>query len=139
MPSPPQVLPNILREQSRLEDHYQAEVQRAYRILDAFGYISPSLGLAIVATEILGTGLSHELKLKEAVKDHAMNYAVASASEANEQYRESSTPIFHFALSDVGFAFRSYVLGHSVLWILGGLLLFTASYVKLLGYDARPV
>jgi ABC-type transport system involved in multi-copper enzyme maturation permease subunit len=105
-------------ESKQFTDDYRNRIKRLVKVSQNITRISPAAAFTFLATDIMGTGLSEERRLKRAILQYdggALSYQRSSIKEA---------------LGTGG-------LGDGLILILFNVLFFSGAYVIFMRYDAR--
>ena len=105
-------------EIKQFTDDYRNRMKRLVKVSQNITRISPAAAFTFLATDIMGTGLSEERRLKSAILQH---------DGGNMDYQRSS---IQEALASGG-------LSNGLILILFNILFFSGAYVIFLRYDAR--
>jgi ABC-type transport system involved in multi-copper enzyme maturation permease subunit len=121
----------INAEQDRMEEDYRRKFDRLVRLAKAVNRISPAAGFVYAATELAGTGIGEESRLKSEI----VRYKNAAQAEIRQSPKKSSA--FSYRYRSVG-----QVLAEGGLFDLAGLavlaiVLFALGFVAFIRYDAR--
>jgi ABC-type transport system involved in multi-copper enzyme maturation permease subunit len=111
-------------EKEKFTENYRNRLNRLVRVSKNVTRISPAAAFTLLATDIMGTGISEERKLKRA----AIQYAHMS---------ERNSPVFSYQRSSIKEAFGPEGLSNCLILILFNILFFTGAYVTFLRYDVR--
>ena len=121
----------INEEQDRLEDDYRLKFDRLVALAKAINRLSPSAGFVYATTELAGTGIGEESRLKGEIiryKDSVLAEMMRGAKQApafSYRYRTVSGVLAEGALLDLA--------GLAVLAIV----LFALGFVAFVRYDVR--
>ena len=122
-------------ESSKLDEDYRNRLYRLVKASQNITHLSPAPAFTFLATDIMGTGVAEERKLKMAVqsyKDFGLQRWAAS-----ENPEEESEPPFHYQRSSIPEILDQGGLSNALILLLFNLLFLTGAYVAFLRYDAR--
>jgi ABC-type transport system involved in multi-copper enzyme maturation permease subunit len=122
-------------ESSKLDEEYRNSLYRLVRASQNITRLSPAPTFTMLATDIMGTGVAEERKLKTAVLSYID--LVFQRYAASENSEELSDPPFHYQRSSISEILDQGGLSHALILLLFNLLFFTGAYVVFLMYDAR--
>ncbi|OHB79894.1 MAG: hypothetical protein A2Z25_08640 [Planctomycetes bacterium RBG_16_55_9] len=122
-------------ESSKLDEDYRNHLHRLVKAFQNITRLSPASAFTLLATDIMGTGVAEERKLKMAVqsyKDFCLQRLAAS-----ENPEEESEPPFHYQRSSIPEILDQGGLSNALILLLFNLLFLAGAYVAFLRYDAR--
>ena len=114
----------IKSEKEKLIEDYRNRLNSLVRVSKNVTRISPAAAFTFLATDIMGTGISEDRKLKRA----AIQYAYLS---------ERNSPVFSYQRSSIKEVLGGGGLSNCLILILFNILFFTGAYVTFLRYDVR--
>ena len=114
----------------KLTEDYRNHFNRLVKVSQNITRISPAAAFTFLATDIMGTGMSEERKLKRAVLDY-MDIAGDWDDEKGDR------PAFSYKRSSCREAVGPGGLGNCLILVLFNILFFTGAHVALLRYDVR--
>jgi ABC-type transport system involved in multi-copper enzyme maturation permease subunit len=124
-----------MKEGDQLDADYRNRITRLVNVCQNITGLSPAATFTLLATDIMGTGVAEERRLKEAAKDYKdlliQMYTDGTLTE------ESKAPQFHHQRSSVKEILAAGGLRNCLLLIVFNLLFFIAAYVSFLQYDVR--
>ena len=129
------VLSNINSENDRLIADYRNRFDRLVNLSKTITRFSPSAAFTYLATDIAGTGILEEYKLKQAVlryKDMVWDKPVDSGGNLLGDF-----PAFSFQRSSVKEVLNAEGFINLTILIMFNILIFAAAYVAFLRYDVR--
>jgi len=122
-------------ESRKLDEDYRNRVYRLVKASQNITRLSPAPAFTLLATDIMGTGVAEERKLKTAVLSY--NDLCSQRYATSENAEEESDPPFHYQRSSVQEILGQGGLSNCLILILFNVLFFTGAYVAFLRYDAR--
>jgi ABC-type transport system involved in multi-copper enzyme maturation permease subunit len=142
----PKTEPDFAQRQKALTLRYTAEARKldedyrncVYRLVKAsqnLTRLSPAPAFTLLATDIMGTGVAEERKLKTAVESY--NDLCLQRQVTSENPEEQNDPPFHYQRSSIQEVLGQGCLSNCLILILFNALFFTGAYVVFLRYDAR--
>ena len=129
------VLNNINSENDRLIADYRNRFNRLVNLSKTITRFSPSAAFTYLATDIAGTGILEEYKLKQAVlryKDLVYDKPTDSGGNLLGDF-----PAFSFQRSSVKEVINAEGFINMTILIMFNILIFAAAYVAFLRYDVR--
>jgi len=117
-------------ENEMLGEDYRNRFNRLATVSQNITRISPAAAFTFQATDLMGTGMLEERKLKRAVLQY-MRIA------GNWDYEKGDRPAFSYQRSSFREVLDQGVLSNCLILILFNVLFFTGAYVAFLRYDAR--
>jgi ABC-type transport system involved in multi-copper enzyme maturation permease subunit len=127
----------INQEDDRLEENYRAKFERLVRLSKNINRLSPAASFVYAVTDIAGTGIGEESRLKNEVVRYKnsivqrMIASIISGSKA-DQY-----PAFAYAPETLPEIFSQGTLFDGVWLVFFNILFFTLSYFVFVRYDVR--
>ena len=119
----------LKEENDQLTEDYRNRFNRLIKISQNITRISPAAAFTFLATDITGTGMQEERKLKRSVlqyRDILWNW--------NER---GDRPAFSYQRCSVQEALGQGGLSNCLILVLFNVLFFSGAYVAFLRYDAR--
>jgi ABC-type transport system involved in multi-copper enzyme maturation permease subunit len=117
-------------ELNKINEDYRNRFDRLVKLSQYITRISPAAVFTFLATDIMGTGLLEERRLKRAILQHA-------AILKNWDREKGDRPGFIFQRSSVKEVLGPQSLGNCFVLIVFNILFFTGAYVGFLRYDVR--
>jgi ABC-type transport system involved in multi-copper enzyme maturation permease subunit len=117
-------------ELNKITEDYRNRFDRLVKLSRYITRISPAAVFTFLATDIMGTGLLEEGRLKRAILQHA-------AILKNWDREKGDRPAFSFKRSSVKEVLGPKSLGNCFILIVFNILFFTGAYVGFLRYDVR--
>ncbi len=108
-------------QSSQLDEDYRNSLCRLVQTSQNITRLSPAPAFTLLATDLMGTGVAEERKLKAAVLSYP---------------KQSDSP-FHYQRSSIPEILDQGGLSNALILLLFNLLFFTGAYVAFLRYDAR--
>lgn len=124
-----------MAEGDKLDEYYRNRINNLVTVSRRITGISPSPTFTLLSTNILGTGVAEEQRLKKAAQDYK-NLLVQLYTKGNWN-EESKPPDFHYQRSSVKEVLGQGGLSNFLILILFNILFFTGAYVAFLIYDVR--
>lgn len=127
-----------ITEGDKLDEDYRNRFNSLVRVSQNITRISPAAAFTFLATDIMGTGVAEERRLKRAAQNYKDNMVELYYMDENmDEENEPEFPDFHYQRSSV-----KEILGHGglsnfLILILFNVLFFTGAYVAFLRYDVR--
>jgi ABC-type transport system involved in multi-copper enzyme maturation permease subunit len=131
-------LGNILARQFiRIQTTQQLELKRQ-QIWNKFRFEMKRIPFTFLATDIMGTGVAEERRLKRAAQNYKDNIVELYFMDGIwDEENESEPPDFHYQRSSVKEVLGRGGLSNFLVLILLNVLFFTGAYVAFLRYDVR--
>jgi len=124
-----------IKEGDQLDEDYRNRINRLVKISQSITGLSPAPAFTLLATDIMGTGVAEERRLKKTAQGYkdllVQMYTDGTLTE------ESEPPKFHYRRSSVKEILGQGGLSNFLILILFNLLFFTGAYVAFLRYDVR--
>jgi hypothetical protein len=117
-------------ENKMLGEDYRNRFNRLVKVSQNITRFSPAAAFTFLATDITGTGMLEERKLKRAV----LEYVDITGDWDDEK---GNRPAFSYQRSSVKEILGRDGLGNCLILILFNILFFTGAYVVFLRYDVR--
>lgn len=124
-------LQTLNEEIGRLEEDFRNRVDRQVRLAKALNRISPAAGFVYTATEIAGTGIGEDSRLKREVVRYRTRVLEAGALENN------TAPAFSYAYRPIGEVMAEGGLFDAAWLLVFNVIFFAAGFIVFLRYDAR--
>jgi ABC-type transport system involved in multi-copper enzyme maturation permease subunit len=124
-----------MAEGDKLDEDYRNSINSLVKVSQSITGISPAPAFTLLATDIMGTGVAEERRLKKA----AQNYKDIVVEWYTDENRDkgSEPPDFHYRRSSVKEILGQGGLSNFLILILFNILFFTGAYVAFLRYDVR--
>jgi len=120
----------IREENDKFTEYYRNCFNRLVKVSQNITRISPAAAFTFLATDITGTGMSEERKLKRAVLQY-----INILRDWDEE--KGSSPVFSYQRSSIREVLSPGVLSNCLILILSNMLFLTGAYVAFLRYDVR--
>ena len=114
-------------ENDKLTEDYRNRFNRLVKVSQNITRISPAAAFTFLATDIMGTGMSEERKLKRAV----LEYIKDGDDDKGDK------PVFSYQRSSIKEVLGQGGLSNCLILILFNILFFTGAHVAFLRYDVR--
>jgi len=122
----------MMTEIDKLNEDYRNRFDRLVKVSQNITRFSPAAAFTFLATDIMGTGMAEERRLKRAV------FQYRDILYTNENIDEKSKPPnFNYKRSSVKEILGQGGLSNFLILILFNILFFTGAYVAFLRYDVR--
>ena len=125
-----------IKEGDQLDEDYRNSINRLVKVSQGITGLSPAPAFTLLATDIMGTGVAEERRLKKAAQDYK-DFLVQSYYIDGTLDEDSEQPKFHYQRSSVKDILSQGSLSNCLILILLNVLFFTGAYVAFLRYDAR--
>ena len=125
-----------IKECDQLDEDYRNRINRLVKISQSITGLSPAPAFTLLATDIMGTGVAEELRLKKAAQDHK-DYMIKLYYIDESVDEESEPPDFHYQRSSLKEILGQGGLSNCLILVLLNVLFFTGAYVAFLRYDVR--
>ncbi len=125
----------VAGESSKLDEEYRNRLYRLVKASQTITRLSPAPAFTLLATDIMGTGVAEERKLKTAVLSY--NDLCLQVSPPSEDPEEQNDPPFYYQRSSIAEILGQGGLSNALILLLFNLLFLTGAYVAFLRYDAR--
>ena len=119
----------IRSEQNQVTEDYRNRFDRLVTLSQNITRVSPTAAFTFLATDLMGTGMAEERKLRRAFLQYTD--ILRNWNEKGER------PAFSYQRSSVQEALCPGGLGNCLILVLFNILFFTGAYVAFLRYDAR--
>ncbi|MFB0524166.1 MAG: ABC transporter permease [Phycisphaerae bacterium] len=117
----------IRAENDKLTEDYRNRFNRLVKVSQNITRISPAAAFTFLATDIMGTGMAEERRLKRAVLQY-----IKDGDDDN-----GDKPVFSYRRSSIREVLGMGGLSSCLILILFNILFFTGAYVTFLRYDVR--
>jgi len=124
-----------IAEGDKLDEDYRNRINSLVKVSQSITGFSPAPAFTLLATDIMGTGVAEERRLKKAAQGYK-DLLVQLYTDENWD-EESEPPDFHYQRSSVKEILGQGGLSNCLILILFNLLFFTGAYVAFLRYDVR--
>jgi len=114
-------------ENDKLTEDYRNRFNRLVKVSQNITRISPAAAFTFLATDIMGTGMLEERKLRRAVLEYL--------KDGDDD--EGDNPVFSYRRSSIREVLGPEGLSSCLILILFNILFFTGAYVAFLRYDVR--
>lgn len=118
-------------ELNRLEEDYRNKADRRVRLAKTLNRISPAAGFVYTATDIAGTGIGEEARLKREVIRYKSRFL------ESERREEKQPPAFAYSYRSVGAILAEGGLFDIAWLVVFNVIFFAAGAVAVLRYDVR--
>jgi ABC-type transport system involved in multi-copper enzyme maturation permease subunit len=125
-----------ITEGDQLDEDYRNRINRLVKVSQSITGLSPAPAFTLLATDIMGTGVAEERRLKKAAQDYK-DFVVQLYYIEESLDEESELPDFHYQRSSVKEILGQGGLSNCLILILLNVLFFTGAYVAFLRYDVR--
>jgi ABC-type transport system involved in multi-copper enzyme maturation permease subunit len=130
-----EMVDNIFLENDKLIADYRNRFQQRVNLSRNLTRISPAASFTFLASDLLGTGLREEVRVKHAVLEYRNR--VWKQATADRDTGEEGYPVFTFRRSTLGEALGPETWSNMAILIVFNALFFSAAYVGFLRYDVR--
>jgi ABC-type transport system involved in multi-copper enzyme maturation permease subunit len=132
------VMFRTIAEGDKIGEDYRNRFNRLVRLSQNITRISPAAAFTFLATDIMGTGVAEERRLKRAAQNYKDNIVELYFMDGIwDEENESEPPDFHYQRSSVKEVLGRGGLSNFLVLILLNVLFFTGAYVAFLRYDVR--
>ncbi len=114
-------------ENDKLTEDYRNRFNRLVKVSQNITRFSPAAAFTFLATDIMGTGMLEERKLRKAVLEYL--------KDGDDD--EGDSPVFSYRRSSIREVLGPEGLSSCLILILFNILFFTGAYVVFLRYDVR--
>ncbi len=121
----------LIGEIDRLEEDYRSRIDRLVRLAKTLNRISPAAGFVYTATEIAGTGIGEESRLKNEIVRYKTQVLESGTLENNK------APVFAYTYRSIGEVMSGGGLFDFAWLLVFNVIFFAAGYVAFIRYDAR--
>jgi len=124
-----------IAEGDKLDEDYRNRFNSLVKVSQNITRFSPAATFTFLATDIMGTGVAEERRLKRAAQNYKDNLLELYMDENWDE--KSKQPVFNYQRSSVKEILGQGGLGNCLILILFNVLFFTGAYVAFLKYDVR--
>ncbi len=128
------LLRRMFADSDKLDENYRNRFNSLVKVSQNITRFSPAPAFTFLATDIMGTGIAEERRLKSAVQSYK-NMIIHLYFDENVD--EDNMPGFHYGRSSVKEILSQESLRNSLVLILLNVLFLTGAYVVFLRYDVR--
>ena len=125
-----------IKEGDQLDEDYRNSINKLVKVSWGITGLSPAPAFTLLATDIMGTGVSEERRLKKEAQDYK-DMVVQMFFIDGTLTEDSEPPKFHYQRSSVKEILAGGGLSNCVILILLNVLFFSGAYVAFLKYDVR--
>ncbi|HUU16748.1 MAG TPA: ABC transporter permease subunit [Sedimentisphaerales bacterium] len=125
----------MMAEIDKLNEDYRNRFNRLVKVSQNITRISPAAAFTFLATDIMGTGMAEERRLKRAALQSRNILLDWYMNEKRDE--KSKQPVFSYQRSSVKEILGQGGLSNFLILILFNILFFTGAYVAFLRYDVR--
>jgi len=118
-------------EIDQLEEGYRNKIDQLVRLAKTLNRISPAAGFVYTATEIAGTGIGEESRLKSDIVRYKTQVLDGGTLENNK------APVFHYTYRSIGDVMSAGGLFDFAWLLVFNVVFFAAGFVAFIRYDAR--
>ncbi len=129
------IIRRMMAEIDKLNEDYRNHFNRLVKVSQNITRFSPAAAFTFLATDIMGTGMAEERRLKRTVLQ-SRNILIDWYMNENRD-EKSKPPIFNYQRSSVKEILGQGGLSNFLILILFNILFFTGAYVTFLRYDVR--
>ena len=129
------IIKRMMEEIDNLNEDYRNRFNRLIKVSQNITRFSPAASFTFLATDIMGTGMAEERRLKRAVLQ-LRNILVGGLMNENRD-EKSKPPVFNYRRSSVKEILGRGGLGNFLILVLFNILFFSGAYVAFLRYDVR--
>ena len=129
------IIIRMMAEIDKLNEDYRNRFNRLVKVSQNITRFSPAPAFTFLATDIMGTGMAEERRLKRAVLQYR-NILIGRLMNENRD-EKSKQPVFNYQRSSVKEILGRGGLSNCLILILFSILFFTGAYVTFLRYDVR--
>jgi len=129
------LLRRYVAEGDKLDEDYRNRFNSLVRVSTNVTRISPAAAFTFLSTDIMGTGMAEERRLKRAAQQYR-NILIEWYTDENRD-EESKEPAFGYQRSSVKEILGRGGLSNCLVLILLNVLFLTGAYVAFLRYDVR--
>jgi ABC-type transport system involved in multi-copper enzyme maturation permease subunit len=126
-----------MAEGDRLDEDYRNRINSLVKVSQSITGISPAPAFTLLATDIMGTGVAEERRLKKAAQNYKDIVVEWYTDENRDKGSEPPDFHFHYQRSSVKEILGQGGLSNFLILILFNILFFTGAYVTFLRYDVR--
>jgi hypothetical protein len=125
-----------IKEGDQLDEDYRNRINKLVKVSQGITVLSPAPAFTLLATDIMGTGVAEERRLKKEAQDYK-DMVVQMFFIDGTLTDDSEPPKFHYQRSSVREILAGGGLSNCVILILLNVLFFSGAYVAFLKYDVR--
>lgn len=125
-----------IKESDQLDEDYRNSINKLVKVSRGITGLSPAPAFTLLATDIMGTGVAEERRLKKEAQDYK-DMVVQMFFIDGTLTEDSEPPKFHYQRSSVKEILAGGGLSNCVILILLNILFFSGAYVAFLRYDVR--
>jgi len=129
------IVRRMMTEIDNLNEDYRNRFNRLVKVSQNITRISPAAAFTFLATDIMGTGMAEERRLKRAALQSRNILLDWYMNEKRDE--KSKQPVFSYQRSSVKEILGQGGLSNFLILILFNILFFTGAYVAFLRYDVR--
>ncbi len=127
-----------IAEGDKVDKDYRNRFNSLVKVSQNITRISPTAAFTVLATDIMGTGVAEERRLKRAAQNYKDNLVELYYMDENvDEENEPEVPDFHYQRSSVKEILGRGGLSNCLVLILFNILFFTGAHVTFLRYDVR--
>jgi ABC-type transport system involved in multi-copper enzyme maturation permease subunit len=127
----------ISRENDQMEQDYRLKFERLVRLSRDINRISPAASFLDAASEIAGTGIGEESRLKGEITRYKDSVIAQILANWNIENKNRQYPVFTYGPRSVAEIFAGGALFDTLWLIFFNILSFAAAYVAFVRYDVR--
>ncbi len=127
----------INREDDRMEEDYRLKFERLVRLARTINRLSPAAGLLDAATEIAGTGIDEESRLKAEVVRYENSILDRIIGDQLAGKRDAQYPAFAYRYRPLGEVFAAGALVDTAWLAIFNILVFALAYAGFARADVR--
>jgi ABC-type transport system involved in multi-copper enzyme maturation permease subunit len=124
-----------IKEGDQLDEDYRNRINSLVKVSQGITGLSPAPAFTLLATDIMGTGVAEERRLKKAAQDYKDLLVQLFYDGTLDE--DSELPKFHYRRSSAKDILSQGGLSNSLILILLNVLFFSGAYVAFLKYDVR--
>jgi ABC-type transport system involved in multi-copper enzyme maturation permease subunit len=127
-----------ITEGDKVDEDYRNRFNRLVKVSQNITRFSPAPAFTFLATDIMGTGVAEERRLKRAAQNYKDNMVELYYMDENwDEENEPEPSDFHYQRSSIKEILVRGGLSNCLVLILLNVLFFTGAYVAFLRYDVR--
>jgi ABC-type transport system involved in multi-copper enzyme maturation permease subunit len=130
-------VPEISSENDRMEQDYRLKFERLVRLSRNINRISPAASFLDASSEIVGTGIGEESRLKDEVIRYKNTVIAQMLANWDVEKKSPEYPAFTYRPRSVAEIFASGALFDTAWLIFFNIVAFAAAYVAFIRYDVR--
>jgi ABC-type transport system involved in multi-copper enzyme maturation permease subunit len=124
-----------IAEARQLDEDYRNRLSKLVKVSQNITRVSPAPAFTLLATDIMGTGVAEERRLKKTAQSYKDFVVQLYYNQKTDE--EPEPPAFHYQRSSIEEILGQGGLSNCLILILFNVLFFTGAYVVFLRYDAR--